>query len=374
MKITIVGAGPRGLAVALYAIHKKISVTLIDPNPLETWSSTQVISNLEMRSPITFDLVTGLEELKHFRLSNYLGKDIPFYKDQYSLENNTEKTNRFEFYNYLEYVYQFIKSEVEIIKKKVINVKNNLVTLEDMSTVISDAVIFCLGQQGKISIPNWLENLKGYKRVNLSEVLNNPEDYKNKQSLVVGSGQGAAEVVNYLIDLQNFVYWGINKKHKIYQYPTPDCKSWGNSSALGEYYSTLTDDVTRLNYLEKVKKWQPSITPYIYSKLKSVRNYYEEIYLDSFKFLSSLNIDFVILSAGVKPSIKTIPTDIEIPTNPYLPEFPEIKSNFKINMSDNSKWYVSGILAMAYDGPRQGSLISAGMTAKNIIENIINDS
>ena len=78
MNITIIGAGPRGLSLALYALFKNYKVTLIDSNPLHTWASDYLISDLEMKSPLSFDLVTYIKELQEFSLSNYLKLDYTF--------------------------------------------------------------------------------------------------------------------------------------------------------------------------------------------------------------------------------------------------------------------------------------------------------
>jgi thioredoxin reductase len=56
MNITIIGAGPRGLSIALYALYKNYNVTLIDSTPLHTWTSNYLISDLEMRSPLSYKI------------------------------------------------------------------------------------------------------------------------------------------------------------------------------------------------------------------------------------------------------------------------------------------------------------------------------
>ena len=60
---------------------------------------------------------------------------------------------------------------------------------------------------------------------------------------------------------------------------------------------------------------------------------------------------------------------MEVPTNSYISNLPDISNHFKIN-TIKGNWYVSGILATGFDGSRQHSFISAGITAKEIIEDI----
>ena len=368
MNITIIGAGPRGLSVALYALYKNYKVTLIDTNLLHTWSSDYLIADLEMRSPLSFDLVTYIEELQEFSLANYLKLDYAFTNNQTTIESNKTKVTREQFCNYLQWVYSYLKDKITVIKQTVVDVQANKVYLANNTIIESDAVVFCTGYRGKPNIPNWLANTNILnKQIELSTVLQNKDNYLNKKWLVVGSGQGAAETVEYLCRLPGTVHWATTKQAKVSQYPAPTYFNWGSKSALGSYYKSLTNYTDRLNYLKKVKQWQPSITSYISNKLKQIK--YQTLQVKNYNDISNLDIDYVVLVAGITPHISSIPTSTVIPTNLYLPNFPDISSHFKINLPD-CNWYISGILATAYDGPRQHSLISAGLTAKTIIEDI----
>lgn len=368
MKINIVGAGPRGLSTVLYALYKNYEVNLIDPFPLHTWSSDYLIEDLEMRSPITFDLVTFVEELQDFRLANYLNYNIPFTNNQVSVESCNIKVTRKEFCEYINWIYKLINKKVKVIKDTVIGVEGNNVKLSKGKVIKGDAIIFCTGYKGIDNTPNWLQKTSfSNKRILLFDILKSPLDYLNKKWLVIGSGQGAAEQVDYFSKLNGKVYWAMKKVPKVYQYPAPNYQLWGTKTALGEYYRNLKDNQQKLAYLNKVKEWQPSITSYINNKLNLTN--YTQIIIKDYIELQSLDIDYLSLASGITPSFNTLP--VKVPNNFYLPNFPDITNNFKINYS-KSNWYVSGVLATAFDGPRQHSLISAGLTAKEIIENIEN--
>lgn len=370
MIITVVGAGPRGLAAALYAWSKGHEVNLIDPKPIYTWDTDYLISNLEMRSPATFDLVTYLDNLQRFSLSRFLQISLPFSKSQVDIESNTNKISRGAFSSYLHYIVRLLKSRVNLIEKKVINTQGNTVILEDLTTISSDAVIFCVGYKGYRNIPTWLSSgdLRS-KLIQIPDILKDFSQYVNKSWLVIGSGQGSAEVTEYLCNLNGSVSWLNNYKLKIYQYPAPDFMLWGSRSALGGHYRTLKTAASQLSYLSRVKGWQPSITPYIKNKLDLVNDNYKIVTVNSYSDILNINADHIVLAAGIKPSISAIPTTTYIPFNPFNSNFPDIQTSFKLNVPDTN-WYVSGILATAFDGPRQHSLISAGITAKEIIEHI----
>lgn len=375
MRISIIGAGPRGLSVALYALYKGHKVTLIDPQPLHTWSSSYLISDLEMRSPLSFDLVTYLEELQEYSLANFLSIDKGFTTSQVDIEKCSVKVSRHKFCNYLNYIFNLIKNQINVVEQYVIDVKHNTVLLQDNSIIESDAVVFCNGYVGKVNIPNWLKHTNYLSlQTKLQNILTQPVDYLNKEWLVIGSGQGSAEIAHYLCDsLKGKVHWATKYTNKVYQYPAPDYKLWGVKSALGSYYRSLTTNSERLNYLSKVKKWQPSITPYICEKLNQVQDRYSYLDIDNFNSIKTTNINHIVLAAGIAPSTINLPTSTYIPLNKCIPTFPDISKAFRLNVP-NTNWYVSGILATAYDGPRQHSIISAGITAKEIIQDIENGS
>lgn len=368
MKITIVGAGPRGLSTALYALHRGHKATLIDSLPLHTWTSDYLIEDLEMRSPLTFDLVTYLEELQKFSLNNYLQYNLPFTNNQASIEACNIKVKRKDFCSYLEWVLQYLlDNKIKLVKQTVVSVEGNIVNLANGKSIKGDAVVFCTGYKGKDNIPNWIKNtnLKD-KLIKLNNVLQKPEDYCNKKWLVLGSGQGSAEQVNYFSSkLTGDVTWVVKKEPKVNQYPAPNYKEWGTKSALGSYYKSLTNYKDRLDYLGKVKQWQPSITPYIARKLKDTN--FKKVIVKDYSEVNNMEVDYISLVAGLVPSLNSLP--LEVNTNAYIANFPDITNKFKLNYPD-ANYYVSGILATTYDGPRQHSLISAGITAKEIIEDI----
>jgi lysine/ornithine N-monooxygenase len=325
-----------------------------------------------MRSPLTFDLVTYLEELQEFSLNKYLEYNLPFTNNQTAIESCDIKVNREDFCSYLEWVLQYLlDNKVKLVKQTVTSVQGNTVNLANGKSIKGDAVVFCIGYKGKDNIPSWIKNTSLKDRViKLNNILQKPKDYFNKKWLVLGSGQGAAEQVNYFSSkLTGEVTWVIKKEPKLNQYPAPNYKEWGTKSALGSYYKSLTNYKDRLNYLNKVKQWQPSITSYIASKLKNTN--FKKLIVKDYSEVINVEVDYISLVAGLVPSLNSLP--LEVNTNAYIANFPDITNNFKLNYAD-ANWYVSGILATAYDGPRQHSLISAGITAKEIIKDIEHDN
>lgn len=357
--IGIIGGGPRSLAIALQLASHKIPVTIFDDKPLHTWSSPYIIEDLIMRSPITFDLVTYIPQLKEYSLANFLNKDINCLT-QKEIEYCKERPSRNEFYLYLQWIKDkledlgitFIKEKVELITPHSIKTKKS----EYIFEYILDYIIIATGATTVREVkPNWLHTTLSLQQANLEQ---------NKTIGVVGSGQGAVEIAVKLSE-QNNVYWITNKKYKIEEYPVPSYKDIGYKSALGDYYRKSSFN-TRQEYLKQVKQWQPSITPYIHTKL--LNSNIKIITPNSTADLE--NIELFVLANGLNPDISKVPFDFNIKLNPINTYFPDIVSEFK--SSSHSNIYFTGILASIFDGPRQGSLISAGLTAKEIVDSILN--
>lgn len=362
-EIIIIGCGPRGLSLALYAIYKGLSVTLIDPEPLKSWSSLELIPDLRMRSPASFDLVTGLEELQEFSFCNFLGQEFPFTTSQFIIENYHYTSTRKEFYDYLQFTFSYLKDKVTLIEESVKSIYSNYVITQSGMKYEANLITMCTGVQNASRVPEFIK-LSNYqdKVINLNQLL---KTYLvNKNILVVGSGQGAAEIVEYSAKLGAKVSWSSSKEAKINQYPAPSTCDWGSLSALGSYYSTLKTTQQKLNYLMKIKAWQPSITPYISQKLNKVK--YD-------KNLPNLkDVDYTLLTTGLDVDFKKLPFNVNIEADPNLPLYPKLERGFRSCTAPTIAF--SGNLALAYDGPRQGSLISAGLTSKAIINEYLQSS
>ncbi|MBD2201533.1 SidA/IucD/PvdA family monooxygenase [Calothrix sp. FACHB-1219] len=366
--LIIIGGGPRGISLALQAVHRDIPVTLIDPDPFSSWKEPNIIPNIEMRSPLSFDLVTYLEDLYPFSLARFLDYPDRLLRTQKEIETDDIKVTRYQFCAYLSYIWEHILSKINYIQQEVKEIKDGSITLLDNTELIGKAVVIATGNKySKVNIPHWVtyafpqENI-----VTLKDILSiQPRD---KRITVLGSGQGAAELVYLLASLDNKVNWLLKSIPKINQYPAPSYSSWYSKSALGSYYSNLISPLDRMNYLEKIKAWQPSITPYIKSKLDSI--FYNQVCSKDYKDLSIANSsDYLVLMTGRVLDINLIPIE-EIKPNKYLPQYPSVDREFKLEGFNNV--YITGLLALAYDGPRQNSLISAGITSRRIINDIYN--
>lgn len=365
--IVIIGAGPRGLAMALRALqYKDYKVFLVDENPCSTWKAPNMIADMQMRSPITFDLTTFQEDLyDKYSLAKFLKhKEVSFTDSQQEVESNDIFCHRKEFVKYLNYIIYYLKKEgVIFCQHRCINVDDKYVTLSDSLTEIEyDYLVFALGSRVENEVkPGYLAQ---DRLLHIKDLFNN--SWFKKDCSVIGSGQNAAEICYFLAAQKARVNWIRNKVPKVNQYPVPSWKEWGAASALGPYYRGKYID--KAQYMKRVKLWMPTITPYISEKLSTVNiNYLEP------SSTCDINMDCnFFIAAGRKQEVTLLPISIDIKRDTTDPLLPDIVESFKSTSHPNI--YFTGLLAKKYDGPRQGSIISSGLTANTIMNSILNDA
>lgn len=369
MKIIIIGAGPRGLACALLAHLDQHDVTIIDPQPLHTWSDKYLIPDIRMRSPITFDLVSYLDrdDVFEWSLSAFTHHPRPPI-DQEGIESSDIFPNRRIFLAYLDQVLdRLLDRGVKLIRKSVIRFDKEWVRLSDDDIVRGDAVILAPGPSNVGKLPHWIDKTSLiHKIVSHTYVLNNP--IVNRRIAIIGSGQSAAEFVVYLTKLGNDVTWVTDKTARINQYPVPSYKDWYSKSGLGSYYrEQLLDTSLRLGYLSVVREWQPSITPYIKDELDRLS--IKPIRVDEFSMARDIadRSDHLLICTGFKTNLDAIPYSEDITRDPAFPHLP-LLNEFRCS----NGVYVTGLLAQGFDGPRQGSIVSAALTAQSILGDIVN--
>lgn len=349
MKITIVGGGPRGLAVAIQALKKGLSVDLIDLFPIKNWNTKNNVINFQMRSPSSFDLVTNVEELSDWSFNKFLKTEEDIY------------ATRSEFEKYLNYCWNRLKryknfnwiadSVVQINKNKTINLKfRGRYKFEKL--IIANGIT-------KFKEINWLKNsIYEHKLVNDKFLLKN--NLENKNILIVGNGQGAAELVS-ILNKTNEVTWFLKKEYKVNQFPIPSEADWGYKNCFSNYFFSLSVKEKK-KYLKEVKQFTPTITPQIVNKVKLTKKVIsDKVSIDLSKF------DYIFNKTGFNTSFKeSLLKDFN--EDKYFSSFLDINENFKL---DNQDIYVTGLLAVHIGGPSQGSIYSAAQTAQTIINDIL---
>lgn len=366
--LVIVGGGPRGIGLALYATHRGLRVTLIDPSPVQSWSPTKIVSDIVMRSPLSFDLVTSLPCLREYSLYSFLLGADKIFNTQKELESDTSSLDRNQFFDYLNFIWS--KLDITHIPDTLEFCREKEAVTRSGKIIPFDSIAFCVGNAGYKNSPHYCVSGNLLSKIIPNEDLVNLT-ITNSKIAVLGSGQGAAEAVDYFIDKGNFVYW-ITKDHKVNRYPIPSCTEWGTRSALGPFYSRIVRQEQRTQYLKEVKAWTPSITPYINDRLTDKRGSFISLNPNLFNVTNKLEeVDNIFVSAGIRTSVQVLSNIFcyKLPLNSFNTNFPDIVSNFRVK---NSNIYFSGSLASYFDGPRQGSVISVGNTSKTIVEDILN--
>lgn len=344
--LIIVGAGPRGLACAIQAINKFDNIYIIDDQPTSSWSSLSTVANFELRSPMSFDLVTYCtDHSREYSLSSIVLKEDVIHYNQQSIEEDSRRLNRVDFYNYLVIVKEMLKAHTNInfIYSKVLNIYNNNVELTNNDKIKFDYLILAQGVKEKLTPTN----LKQYKQITNLDIINN--DYQSL--LVIGSGQGAYDIASYLYNKGVKVGLYINKLPKVHQYPAPSHVIWPSRSALSNYCANLPSTQSKMRYINNVKQWGPSITPN------------NEYLLTTIPIHLNEDIRDVISKYGNRFICRTGIT----PINMLGIEPTQITNNFRVK---GTNIFVTGPLATLYDGPRVNSIISSSSTAMQIMEEI----
>jgi lysine/ornithine N-monooxygenase len=365
--IGIVGAGPRALSIAIYAQHMGKKVYLIDPEPLSTWKLPNILPKVVMRSPKSFDLVSFMpEEFDSWRLDTYQG--LPYkYESQQEIEACPCLVNREEFIEYLYHSFnRLISRGITHIPKSAIGIGKDWIRLSDKSILHVDAVVVAIGSSSSPKVPNWISKTDHYQKLISKKELIELEEL-SKTYMVVGSGQAAGEYVSHLATTSK-VYWITNKDYRVDQYPAPTYKEWGPKSALGSYYRSFYGDSSlEESYLKSIKAWQPSITPHLRAELEDKKDRIVELRLESVRDVDQVidQVDHILIATGFKTSLSSNPLFNDIQRLPNDPNYP-LLSSFR----STSGIYFTGQLAIRFDGPRQASMISAALTAKEILEDM----
>jgi len=339
--VVIVGAGPRGLAVALECLKNNLQFTIVDPYPLKTWRELGWYS-FQMRSPLSFDLVDNPNS--EYSLKSFINKKYP--------EATEDFIYRDQFTEYLESILEIVKPN--LIEEKVTAIYGDHVVTNN-NKIYGNKIVLAFG------------SLTKKQNYFYQDKIISPDKIKDKSGLnllVIGSGQGAAEYVSYFAQ-NNKVTWAIKHTPRIYQYPIPDEKIWGLKDCFGSHFKKLSIK-NKLLFLKQVKKWQPSITPYVYEKMLAVQNnfsYFKNRNLEDFHKLVERS-DYILLALGNEFILSKFPLKISLQTLNHNPNLPLLVQGFKSSVSSIR---FTGLAAGFYDGLRQGSIGSAAATAQEII-------
>ena len=341
--LVIIGGGPRGLACAIEGLNKFKSIYIIDEHPTDSWNTISTVANFQLRSPISFDLVTYSNN-KEYSLSKYLFNEETTITNHKDIEEDSRRLNRVDFFNYLCWVKDKLQNNnVSFIYTNVLSIYNNYITTNN-GDINFDYLILAQGTKEK-ELPS---NLYKYRRTTNIDILNN--NYKS--ILVVGGGQGAFDIASYLHTKNINVGLYIKKIPKISQFPAPCYNIWKERSALSNYCSSLISIEARIRYVKTVKDWGPSITPNNEYLLNTISIHIDE----NIDNIMSQYSNTFISRIGVNPiNILNI--------NPLT----DINKNFNIK---NTNIYITGPLTTVMDGPRTNSILSSSSTAIKIIGDI----
>ena len=360
-KALIIGAGPRGIAIAIEAKHRGYDCVFIDRNPMGSWDDAA--PNMVMRSPLSFDLVyPGAATWNTSSLIRYTqpGSVEPVWGGclQKGLEYMSERCTRDVFIAYAKHCLQEL--DVPVIRDRVVKVSKTGVRTAGGGHVEGDLVVVATGLSPITEVPAWVTPVS-HKLITSREVI---DEAPIGTYAVVGNGQSGAEYCELLARQGNKVYWLVNGVPRVTQYPAPTYTDWGLRSALSGYYRTIPTQEMKQEYLMQIKAWQPSITPHISTLMQQHGSSITVLdgpgTREGYTSWETLQrkVTGVLLCTGNKPAL------IDYVEEPIRLSGRLVLDRFRAS----NGVYHTGLLAIGYDGPRQASFISAGLTAKEIID------
>lgn len=336
--ILIVGGGPRGLAVALQCHLAGLPFTVFDRDPLSTWRQ---YPEMLMRSPVTFDLVTFLDQ-EEFSFSHFLGVAAEK-NSQEAIERNQDRRRRREFHAYCSSVATRIGFFERVIRERVTKIEREAVWT---SRRFEGRVVIAAGLEvHRRTVPLGLDH------PSLSEKFRR----RNGSVLVLGSGQSAFEAAIRHREADRRV--GLFTKYlpRLEWYPVPSFEQWGLESSFSNHFRSL-DFAGKREFLFRVREWQPTIMPPTWET--AVDALVDEAVFDDW--------DCLEFFAGSVPDVGLLPLNWSIQRSRLLPRLPNVGPGFQCD-----DIHFTGTLATSFDGPRQNSFVSAGLTAKEIVDGIL---
>jgi lysine/ornithine N-monooxygenase len=374
-EIAIIGCGPRGLGLALAAkvLYPKANISIIDPNPLKVWTK-EILPDIQMRSPASFDLTTNNPYLYQYSLINYLNLPKQTFNNYKDLERYPYFITRKEFSKYLNYIFKDVLSHPNIryIPLSINKVVDNEISFKESKEIIkADNIVFTMGSEYAINnVPMFIK--LGKTPYYFPNQINGLKVGYNSSIGVIGSGQNAFELAVYFSKRAAVTLINKSRKIKVNPYPVPTWADWKEQSVFSDYYNYLPINEKR-EYINRVKKWGPTITPYIYNQFtkQNIRTCYIE---DIDKEIGSIKgIDFWIISTGFINILETLPIEnvAGLSRNPVMPSLFKTETGINKYKIDDRPYYISGTLAIGADGPRQGSLYSIGQTSSTILKSIL---
>ncbi|ECK2140848.1 hypothetical protein FQW43_13685 [Salmonella enterica subsp. enterica serovar Enteritidis] len=190
-KIIGVGAGPNNLSI--FALTKKISrekFLILEKNDSIKWHQGMMIDNATLQNNIAKDLVTLADPTSEYSILNYLHEK----KRIYEFISNNNRFYRREYEDYLRWVagkLNNIKYDENVYNIKDKNGYYEIITDKDVYKAYN--VCIAVGRQEYIpeSFNGAVDNKIIFHSCNY---LYNKETLKNKNILIVGGGQSAAEI------------------------------------------------------------------------------------------------------------------------------------------------------------------------------------
>ncbi|WP_421085636.1 lysine N(6)-hydroxylase/L-ornithine N(5)-oxygenase family protein (plasmid) [Priestia sp. MF3] len=301
-KIVGIGLGPSNLSLAISLFEDQKMFTpdewlFIEKNKEVSWHPGMLFEGARLQVPFVKDLVTLRNPTSYFSFLNYL-------KDKGRLDkfinNNHSAPTRIEYEDYLKWVSENLPQQSVKMGAEVLSVEPFYEEGKDIATTLlityqhEDSINHILTEQlivgtgGAPKIPNVFRNLNKEQIWHSSSFKNNIKDINldNKVKVgIIGSGQSAAEIINYLHDLSpNIDMYSIMRR--------PSFRPEDDSPFVNEVFFPQHVDFM---YGLSEEKRQSVLDDYWHANYSAVNidlinTLYEKLYEDNVKSINRLKI------------------------------------------------------------------------------------
>jgi hypothetical protein len=328
----------------------------------QSWTGGYIPLEASLRSPVSFDLVSLTEHQSGpWSLAAYLGfPGVASTLVAHEEDNRSVTTS--QLLGYLQTVASNLNVEVN---NRVFSIQPGYVVNTQNGPRPTKNVIMATGY------------LERPRRTGIAQEIHMHDYWLNKprthRLAVIGTGQGAADLILDAIKNGAHVTWFTSRKPKAARYPVPTTADWGTKTAFGEYYLSLAE-LDRPAYLKNIGQWQPSIIPSALQAIESSPQCTIELgpvpALQADGQLNGQRYDAIVCARGFLYDVGLIGMlqNLPIAREPRLPTHPRLSLSFQ---SSSPGLYFTGRPAFYVDGPRQESIISSGPTANRIVHDII---
>ena len=402
--VTIVGAGPRGLSVALYLQRQSVAalrdVQIIERQaPAASWSHQAMPPAMRLRSPALHDLVAWGDPWSTWTFAHYRAERLGMPQAQPYRFDTLYEVPRAQYHAYIEHVaarLPNIVSGAEVVRMErsrrngadgldlFVSFEGGIKRLHSRFVIVASGSVGYGGAEFRYRPPALVKHLREGAHYRHTHGFTPEALAPLRHVAVLGGGQSAAEAVQRLLDETAIpaVTWIARSAPRAHLYPVPH--RFFNASYCASFAALSASE--RRQIVNEARAWGPTISPPLHERLLQnpqlrLRTRFGEDITQA-KPLGErlalkvregrmLEVDHLVLGTGYRYDVQKLPF-----LTPLFDELeldgrlPRLDVDFRAVVAPGRPplpLYFTGAAALLRDGPRQLFINSSGATAARIV-------